>query len=170
MTTFSTSIPAFIDMLGALSGFLDKAGDDKLLEARLAPDMLPLASQIRIACDQITGAMRRLTGTAIANPDDNDTTLAGAKARIATMVAWLSGLKESDFPADDKRVTLDLPNGMAFEMSAAEHLRDWTLPQFYFHVSIAYAILRNQNVALGKTDLMPFMMRYMTKPPTAASV
>ena len=66
--------------------------------------------------------------------------------------------------ATDRTIALDLPNGMAFDLSGRDYVRDWVLPQFHFHTAMAYAILRNQGVAVGKADLVPYMMAHARRP------
>ena len=175
MTLHAMTITTYVQMLGAMSGWLDKAaigaaekGGDAILEARLTEDMLPLAAQVRIACDQATGTVKRLTTKSLVLSDDNDTTIAAAKARIATTIAFLQTVTESDVAAPDSAVGLDLPNGMAFDFTALEYARDWALAQFYFHVGMAYAILRKEGVALGKVDYLSYGMRYLRKAPATA--
>lgn len=168
VTLHSISVPAYIQSLGALAGWLDKAGDDSLLGAKLAEDMFPLAAQVRIACDQAMGTLKRLTSKAVVLSDDDDTTIAAAKARIAQVIGVLQGVSDADFPAPDSAVALDLPNGMAFDFSALEYVRDWAVPQFYFHVSTAYAILRMKGVAIGKADYLSYAMKFLRKAPATA--
>ena len=168
VTLHSISVPAYIESLGALAGWLDKAGDDTLLEARLADDMFPLSAQVRIACDQAMGTLKRLTSKAIVLSDDNDATIEAAKARIAQVIEVLRGVTEADFPAPGSAVALDLPNGMAFDFTALEYVRDWAVPQFYFHISTAYAILRMKGVALGKADYLSYAMKFLRKAPAMA--
>ena len=171
MTLHAMTITTYVQMLGALSGWLDKgkeAGGETILEARLADDMLPLAAQVRIACDQATGTVKRLTTKSLVLADDNDTTIAAAKERIATTIVFLKTIAVSDIVAPDSAVALDLPNGMAFDFTALEYARDWALAQFYFHIGMAYAILRKEGVALGKVDYLSYGMRYLRKAPAAA--
>lgn len=168
VTLHSISVPAYIQSLGAMAGWFDKAGDDALLEAKLAEDMFPLSAQVRIACDQAMGTLRRLTSKAIVLSDDNDKTIEAAKARIAQVIEVLQGVTASDFPAPDSAVPLDLPMGLSFDFTALEYVRDWAVPQFYFHVSTAYAILRMKGVALGKADYLSYAMKFLRKAPATA--
>jgi uncharacterized protein len=170
MTLSTLIIPAFINQLQAMGSQLEKGvahtGDDgtALLAARLAPDMLPLSSQIKIACAQSVDAVARLLGQPVSVTPEVES-LADAKALIADTIA---GLRAADTTAidaaADKALALDLPNGMAFDLSGADYVRDWALPQFHFHTSMAYAILRQQGVAIGKADLLPHMMAHARKP------
>ena len=167
-------LPVFDTMLGTLDGLLAKAagvagpgGGDALLSSRLAPDMLPLAAQVRIACDQVSGALKRLSDSTFTLPDDDDTTIAEARARIAKTRAAAKAQPAASFLAPDAPVELNLPNGMAFAFSAQEYARDWAQAQLYFHVTIAFAILRNHGLAIGKADFMGYMARH-AKAPAAA--
>lgn len=168
MTVHAMLVPNFTNLLGALSNMLDKVGDDALLDSKLADDMFPLAAQIRVSCDQAVQAIQRLSGKTLDASPDNDTSIAAAKARIAATIAWLGTIDEADLAADESAVSFELPNGMAFDMTAFEYARDWSLSQFYFHVIAAYAIMRNQGVALGKADYVPFMFKYLRKAPATA--
>jgi hypothetical protein len=161
--------PAADNALATLDHILSKAekGGDALLTERLAPDMLPLAAQVRIACDQVSAALKRVTDSAFTLPDDNDTTMAAARARIAAVRAALSGQADASFVPVDHLVELALPNGMNFAMRADEYIRDWTVPQMFFHLTTAYAILRARGVAIGKADFLPYMMKYAKAPAPA---
>ena len=166
MNLYDQTIPAYRQMLKSVSGMLDKAAskgcDDAILEAKIAEDMHPLAVQIRFLGNMPGEAMQRLTGQQYDSSDDNDTTLAAAKARLAGTEAYLSTITPGQFAADDSNTVLDLPNGMQFTMTAEQYVRDWAMPQFYFHVTTAYAILRHKGVPLGKADYVPYIVRYMT--------
>ena len=170
MSLHAFTITTYIQMLGALSGWLDKGaekGGEAILEARLTEDMLPLSAQVRIACDQATGAVKRLTTKSLVLSDDNDATMSAAKGRIAATIAFLQTVTEADMVAPDSAVALDLPNGMAFDFTALEYARDWSLAQFYFHLGMAYAILRKEGVPLGKIDYLSYGLRYLRKAPAA---
>lgn len=170
MTLHAMTITTYVQMLGALSGWLDKGAamrGEAMLEARLADDMLPLSAQVRIACDQATGTVKRLTSKSLVLADENDTTIAAAKARIAKTIDFLKTVTENDMAGPDSAVALDLPNGMAFDFTALEYARDWALAQFYFHIGMAYAILRKEGVALGKADYVGYMVKYARRAPVA---
>ncbi|WP_195908338.1 DUF1993 domain-containing protein [Novosphingobium sp. Gsoil 351] len=159
--------PAAENVLATLDHLLGKAvehGGDALLAEKLAPDMFPLAAQVRIACDQISAALKRTTDSTFALPDDDDTTLAAARDRIAKVRAALKTQPDASFAALDATIELSLPNGMTFAMRADEYVRDWALAQLYFHVVTAYAILRAKGLAIGKADFLPYMLRYAKAP------
>ena len=179
--------PTFIQMLTALSGWLDKAraeaaDADRLLSARLAPDMFPLATQIRFACVQAREGVYRLRGEEFPRAvealldqgraaDSHPGTIADAQACIAETIALVESLGVADCDPDpdpDRPVAHALPNGMILDLTARQYGRDWALSQFYFHVMIAYAILRSQGIALGKADYIAHMLPYFRPetPPT----
>lgn len=163
-------LTALIHQLQAMAGQLEKgvahAVDDgaSLLAARLAPDMHPLATQIKFSCGQATDAVARLLGQAISvTPDVTD--MASARALIAETMAGLQRIDPAALDAaTDRTIALDLPNGMAFDLAGRDYVRDWVMPQFHFHTAMVYALLRNQGVAIGKADLVPYMMAHARRP------
>ncbi len=164
MSLDTLSLTTWRNMLSALSAMLDKASAAEApleMSDRLAPDMLPLATQIRMLANFPRQALNTLASAELASDEEDPTDFASAKARIAETLALMDTVDASSFIADDAIVDLDLPNGMQFQMSAADYMRDWIFPNFYFHVSIAYAIMRNKGVDLGKADLVPHMMRHI---------
>ncbi len=176
-------VATYRNMLRTLRGLLDKAeaelggsGAEALLRARLAPDMFPLATQIRFACVQAQEAPRRLTGASLApldallnegrNAGEQPGTLADARARIDEALAFLGGLGPhalDQAPAEDPLV-LTLPMGLTFDLTREQFARDWALGQFYFHLIAAYAILRKEGIAIGKADYVPHMFAYLRAP------
>lgn len=171
-------IPTYTQMLRMLAGLLAKAQDsvpdaNALLTARLAPDMLPLSSQVRFAVFQAQEATYRLIGEAVPEwlhqvaaegrmADEIPGSMQDARNRIDQALVFLGevGRDALDFGAEQP-ITLELPNGLVFDMTGEQYARDWALAQFYFHVGMAYAILRNQGVALGKADYVPHMFAYL---------
>ena len=154
---YDLTVPAWQNGLRALSGELSRAcawgeengiGELQFAVARLAPDMFPLASQVRFTCVQALQPLVRLAGADV--PDF---------AEDAVDPATLG----SDL---DRAVSFPLPNGMIFDMSAFDYVRDWAQPQFAFHRTAAYAVLRHMGVPLGKADYVSYMMRYL-RPGTA---
>lgn len=188
MTLTELLVPTYRHMLGTLAGLLEKAqtqlGPDRaeaLLSARLAPDMFPLATQIRFAVVQAYEGPRRLRGEphreeieAVLNEGRNagerPGTFAEARARIDQALAYLDTLGPGalDEAPEDQPMVLDLPMGITFELTRGQFARDWTLGQFYFHVMAAYAILRKEGVEIGKADYVPHMFAYL-RPEAAAS-
>ncbi|WP_422058191.1 DUF1993 domain-containing protein [Sphingomonas sp.] len=176
-------VPTYVQMLGALSGWLGKAETqgtgDAVMAARLAPDMFPLATQIRFACVQAQEGVHRLRGEAFPpvvtelldegrNAGERPGTIADARARIAQTLALLEQVRD-DMPAVDPTTPIahTLPQGMVFDLTAEQFVRDWALPQFYFHLMTAYAILRARGVELGKVDYVAHMFAYL-RPKTAS--
>lgn len=159
------TLTTFRNMLNALGGIVDKAaaqGDGAtLIDARIAPDMLPLATQFRMIANFPLQALNSVAGTDIAANDEDPATLEEAKARITETLSLLGKAGDASFMSDDTMVDLDLPNGMKFKMSAADYVADWVFPNFYFHFTTAYAILRANGVELGKADVVPHMMRHL---------
>ncbi len=180
MSLTNLIVPIYKQMLGAVSGWLDKARTqlpetdaEALLSARLAPDMYPLSSQICFVCLQAQEAVYRLRGKALPpaleqlaatgrNAGEQPGSLADAKARIAQALTFLNGLEPDALDAGAQRpITLALPNGIIFDMTGDQYARDWALAQFHFHLITAYAILRNQGINLGKADYVPHMFAYL---------
>ena len=171
MRTQDVIIPAFAQMLEALAGQIDKAKSelehdgepfDQVLSARLAADMLPLSSQIHFVCLQAEEARARLAGEAPAPVDTAPTSYAEARALIASTVRRLRATTAEDQASDENAaIELELPNGMIFDFSLAEYLRSWSIPQFYFHLVTAYAIMRYHGVGLGKADYVPHMLAFL---------
>lgn len=163
-------VPALIHQLQAMQIQLDKgvahAGDDgaALLEARLAPDMYPLATQVKFACGLAADAVLKLLGKPISQTADV-TDMAGARALIAATIADVGGVDAAAIDAAaDRMLAMELPNGMAFDLNGHDYVRDWVLPQFHFHTAMAYAILRNQGVPIGKAELVPHMVAHARRP------
>lgn len=170
MSYASSALTTFAQLLGTLTHLIAKAeesGKPDLLSARLAEDMFPLATQVRIATFQVLNTLNRLAGVEH-TPDEGDpATFAEAHAMVAKAGEAVAATDASAFAGPDAPVEFDLPNGMAFALTAEEYVRDWTLPQVYFHLTVFYAILRAQGLALGKADYVPYMMRHL-KTPVAA--
>ncbi len=160
----SASLPIFQSMLGNLSHFLDKAqafADSKkcdpaaLTQYRLAPDMLPFTRQITIACDAAKFGVARLAGVEAPSFTDNETTLAELKERIAKTIAFLSSVPASSIDGtEDKDITFPVGREAKRTMKGEAYLKHWVLPNFFFHVTMAYAILRHNGVELGKTEYL----------------
>jgi uncharacterized protein len=173
-------VPTFTQMLKMLSNWLAKAraqlpeaDAEALLSARLAPEMFPLSTQIRFTCIQALEAMHRLRGetfhsilddlrTEALNAGEQPGTIAQAQARIEETLELLAGLAPDALDGDEGRpIAHEIPNGMIFDLTAEQYARDWAVPQFYFHLVAAYAILRNQGVDLGKADYVAHMFQYI---------
>ncbi|HWA70640.1 MAG TPA: DUF1993 domain-containing protein [Rhizomicrobium sp.] len=154
---YDASVPPLIHMLGGLSAILAKGeahGGIDPGEARLAPDMLPLKNQVYIATDTAKGCGARLVGVEIPKFEDTEVTFSELRARIAKTIAFLTGLERKSFTgSEDKQIILKFPS-TTLEFGGADYVGQFVLPNTYFHITIAYAILRNRGVALGKGDYL----------------
>lgn len=151
-------------VLGKAVEQLGEESADALLMARLADDMFPLAAQIRVACDQVSSGLKRLSDSTFVLPDDDDATIAAARNRIARTRGALAAQDPSSFAAAGDQVAFALPMGISFAMTAEEYARDWAIAQLYFHVIAAYAILRSNGIAIGKQDYLAHMFRHVQAP------
>ncbi len=161
---YSFAMESFVPMLRTLSGLLDKGAahaaakgfkPEVLVNARLAPDMLPLSSQVQIASDQAVRGASRLVGREPPSFPDKEQTIEELKARISGAIDYLQSLSESEFVgAAERHIVLPLREGRVLDMDGRRFLRDWVLPQFYFHVTTAYDILRHNGVDIGKRDYL----------------
>lgn len=162
------ALTTFDQMLGTFDHLLAKAEadpkGDALLTEKLADDMNPLATQVRFVTHQVVNTLNRLTGTSYPTQDSDHGTIAEARAHVAETRERVRSTNAEAFVADDTPISFDLPNGMAFGMTAAEYVRDWSLPQFYFHLMAAYTILRKAGLALGKADYVGYMARHAKMP------
>jgi len=158
------SIPAFEIGLSALSAVLDKAAiyaaarkiePSVLLQSRLSPDMFPLVRQVQIASDQAKNGTSRLAGLEPPRYEDNETTIDQLKERLARTLAFLKSVdpKKIDGSADHD-ITFPLGPINKGHMKGADYLNHFVLPNFYFHITAAYAILRHCGVDIGKRDFL----------------
>lgn len=160
---YRTSIPVFVRAFGNLSAILDKAAahaearkidPSVLVNARLAPDMFPLSRQVQSASDSAKGCAARLAGIDIPRFEDTETTFAELQARIAKTVAFLQGVKPAQLDgSEDRTITLKLRT-REVSFTAPDYLLNFALPNFFFHVTTAYGILRHNGVDIGKTDFL----------------
>lgn len=153
----STSM--FLRGLNVLSGLIDRAveaGLDEavLMEARLAPDMRPFPDQVRMASFSARSCIARLTGQEWPKTDDAEASLAELKATVALSIAFIEGVEAAAFAGGEtRRVELRFP-GVELNFAGQGYLTSFALPNFYFHLSMAYAILRQAGVPLGKRDFL----------------
>ena len=178
MSQTSLLVPTFQQMLKALANWLAKAEkgaetSNDLLSARLAPDMYPLATQVRFSCLQAYEGVHRLRGEALPkicedlleegrNGGAAPGTFADSIARIEATLNFLDDLSKNALDGQgDRQITIELSDAMILDMTGDEFVRDWALPQFYFHVMTAYAILRAQSVPLGKPDYVHHALAYL---------
>ena len=170
MNLAATTLTTFDQLLGTLDHLLGKAAasdqGEVLLQARLAPNMFPLATQVRFTTQQVTNTLNRLFGTNHAGVAADHTSLADARTHLAEVRALIAAARDAAPVSDDTMIEFDVPNGMVFRLSAADYVQDWAVPQFHFHLMTAYAILRANGLAIGKADYLGYMMRHIKSPPT----
>jgi uncharacterized protein len=160
---YDISIPALSRGLTNLSAILDKAAahaaakkyDSMVLaQSRLYPDMHPLTRQVQIACDTAKGAAARLANVDVPKHEDTETTLDELKQRIAKTLDFLKTVTAAQVnSADSRTIEIKFPNG-AWKFTAVAYITDFVLPNFYFHESMVYALLRKSGVEIGKTDFL----------------
>jgi uncharacterized protein len=163
ISMYEASIPTFLHTLRSLKAILEKGVahaearkfDPNLLAAtRLTVDMLPLTRQIQIASDAAKGAAARLTGVDPPKFEDNETTVADLIARIGKTIDYLQGFKPEQFEGSDERtITIPTPR-QTFTFPGLIFLRHWAIPNFFFHVTTAYNLLRSNGVEIGKADYL----------------
>ncbi|MDO8333618.1 MAG: DUF1993 domain-containing protein [Nitrosomonas sp.] len=167
MTTpymYQTSVPVFKQLLNSLSAILTKAEayatvkkiePAVLLNARLYPDMFPLIRQVQVAADFAKSVSARLAGVEVPAYEDNEQTFADLQARISKTLAFIESLTPAQFEGSETREIVLRP-GTPKEKKLLGHnyLNNYGLPQFFFHVTTAYAILRHNGLEVGKGDFM----------------
>ena len=164
ISMYDTLVPTADRMLGNLSVILDKAAayaEQKdfdpsiLLNARLAPNMFPFTRQIQIATDMVSRGAARLSGNEVTSSKDAETTFAELKARIARVREYVNAIPAEKFDgAEDRQITIQTGTRGQLTFDGLGYLRDFVLPNLYFHVTTAYDILRHNGVALGKKDFV----------------
>lgn len=160
---YQASIPAFRQTLDALTAMMDKAiayaeakkiDPSVLVQARLFPDMFPFSRQIQIAADFAKSGPARLAGVEVPKYEDNETSFPELKARIAKTAAFMTALDRATIEASaDRDITLTI-GGNPLHFKGAHYLVHFVMPNFYFHATTAYDILRMNGVELGKRDFM----------------
>lgn len=147
-------------LLSNLDGWLDKAvahaqarkfAPEVLVQMRLAPDMFPLARQVQAACDQAKFAAARCAGVEPPAHPDTEQTIDELKVRVAAVLAYLDGFSPRDFDGIDAR-TVALPRWEGKSLTATSYLLEHAMPNFFFHLTTAYALLRHAGVDVGKRD------------------
>ncbi|MGB3811850.1 MAG: DUF1993 domain-containing protein [Shinella sp.] len=163
ISLYEISIPTFERGFAVLSKMLDKAeafAEEKkikpevLVNARLAPDMLSLAGQIQRMSDTAKGAASRLTGSDAPSFPDDETTLADLRARIEKTVAYLASVPQSAFEGAAERTVVLKTRQQEVSYKGKDYVLTFAVPNFYFHLTTAYAILRHNGVAVGKLDYL----------------
>ncbi len=165
ITLDQIALPIFTTMLANMDDWLAKAQTDALarkfdvnvlMQTRLSPDMLPLTFQIRIACDNAKLGLARMTGADVPPRTPVDETLAQARDRIAATLAYIAGFDPAKVAASadqDVSYPIDMA-GTLRTQKGLDYLHSWVLPNFYFHITTAYALLRHNGVLLGKADYL----------------
>ncbi|AOW15022.1 hypothetical protein LPB72_21015 [Hydrogenophaga crassostreae] len=164
ITLSSATLPVFQTALTNLGHCLKKAetnamarsfSPEVLVGLRLAPDMLPLASQVRIACDAAKNGTARVSGMEAPTFADDETTFAQLQERIAKTLAWLATVPTDAFDGREaQEVTFPIGKEATRTMKAEAYLKHWSIPNVYFHVTTVYALLRQAGVDLGKADFL----------------
>jgi uncharacterized protein len=163
ISLYDVSIPSLTLGLTNLSALLDKAAafaeakkvDPKVLaDSRIIADMFPLKRQVQIACDTAKGAAARLAGVEIPKHEDTESNFVELKERIAKTIAFIGGVKADQVNASESReIVLQFPR-QTLTFTGRDYLAKFVLPNFYFHVTAAYAILRQNGVDVGKNDFL----------------
>jgi hypothetical protein len=163
ISMYQASIPRFVNILGNLSNILDKAqahveakkiNEATLPNYRLFPDMLPMTSQVQIACDTAKGVVARLAG--VENPvhEDTEKTLADLKARIAKAIAFIQTITPRQIDGTEDKEIVIKRGDKETRYKGMQFLLGHAVPNFYFHVTTAYDILRHNGVEIGKRDYL----------------
>ncbi|MEI7599506.1 MAG: DUF1993 domain-containing protein [Aestuariivirga sp.] len=163
MNIYDSSVPLFVHFLGSLSAILKKAeahcaarkiDPSIILNARLFPDMFAFTRQVQIASDAAKGAGARLAGIAVPSFADEEKSFEDLQARIARTVEFLASLKREQFDGAETRDIHIKAGPRELDFKGAAYLETWAKPNFYFHLTTAYAILRHNGIELGKPDFL----------------
>ena len=163
LSMYQASVPRFANILGNLSTILDKAQahvDAKKLDVttltsyRLYPDMLPMSRQIQIACDTAKGVVARLAGVEIPKDEDTEKTIPELKARIAKTIAFIQGFKPEQIDGTEDKAIVTKRGDKETHYKGMQFLLGHAVPNVYFHITTAYAILRHNGVEIGKRDYL----------------
>jgi uncharacterized protein len=163
ISMYQASVPQLKKMLVNLTTILTRAEEHAaakgingkvLVEARLFPDMFPLAKQVQIACDQVKNGMARLASIEPPKFDDNETTIEQLKERIAKTIAFVDTIKPEQVDGTEAREIKFSIKEWNFEFVGDQYVFTWIIPNFYFHVTTTYNILRHNGVEIGKTDYL----------------
>ena len=163
ISMYQVSVPRFVNILSNLSNILDKAQayvDAKKIDTvtlttyRLFPDMLPMTTQIQIACDAAKGVVARLAGVEIPVYEDNEKTLSDLKERIAKTVAFIQTVKPGQIDGTEDKEIVIKRGDKETHYKGMQFLLGHAVPNFYFHVTTTYNILRHNGVEIGKRDYL----------------
>jgi uncharacterized protein len=164
MSFYDAAVPAYLQILGSLSGLLTKAeahckakniAPETLLSARLFPDMLPFSKQIQLAADFAAKGCARLTHSEVPSTPDTEKTFEELKQRLAKTIDYVKGYKPAQFEgADAKDVTFPGGPDKSITLKGQQFLSAFSFPNFYFHAATAHGILRHNGVEIGKRDFL----------------
>ncbi|MBK9617383.1 MAG: DUF1993 domain-containing protein [Uliginosibacterium sp.] len=163
LSMYQSSIPMLKRMLGSLATILDKAAAHAeakkidpavLFGARLFPDMFPLSRQVQIATDQAKGCAARLAGVEVPKYEDNEANFAELQARLAKTIAFLDSLTPAQIDGSEGKDIVVQVRDLKLDFKGQDYLMQWVLPNFYFHVTTAYNILRHNGIEIGKKDYL----------------
>ena len=163
MSMYQASIPQLIKMLTNLSHILKKGeafakaknvDGAVLVGDRLSPDMFPLSKQVQIACDQVKNGLARLAGIEPPKFDDQESTFAELQERIAKTIAFANTIEPAQVDGTEAKEIKFSIKEWHFEFVGEQYLLTWIIPNFYFHVTTAYNILRHNGVEIGKSDYL----------------
>ena len=163
LSMYSASVPYFVRALNNLSAILKKgsahAQENEIdpsifVTERLFPDMLPLSSQIQIACDVSKGAAARFSGVEAPSFEDNESSFEELQERISKTIAFLSSVPAEKIDGTEEKAITFQAGSIEIDFVGATYLSMWALPNIYFHVTTAYNILRHNGVILGKLDFL----------------
>ena len=164
MSFYDATVPAFLQILGSLSGLLTKAeahceakkiAPEVLLGARLYPDMLPLTKQVQLACDFAAKSCARLTQSEVPATTDTEKTFGELKQRVAKTIDYVKTFKPAQFEGGDKKdVTFPVGPNNSMTLKGQEFVNRFAFPNFYFHAVTTHGILRHNGVEIGKRDFL----------------
>ena len=163
ISMYQASVPVFVQFLTAFSAILKKAADhcaakkiepSVLVGARLTPDMFALARQVQIASDHAKGAAARLSGSEVPSFPDTETTFDELQARIAKTLDYIQSIKPEQIDGSEEKEIVLTFGRERFPFNGKDYLLHFALPNFFFHLSTAYGILRHCGVEIGKRDFM----------------
>ena len=163
ISMYQASVPRFVNILGNLSNILEKAqahveakkiDGATLTNYRLYPDMLPMIVQVQIACDTAKGVVARLAGIDIPVFEDNEKTLSELKARVAKTIAFIQAITPAQVDGTEDKAIVTKRGDKETHYKGMQFLLGHATPNFYFHISMAYAILRHNGVEIGKRDFL----------------
>jgi len=164
MSFHEATVPAFLQILGSLSGILGKAeahckakniAPEVLLGARLYPDMLPFSKQIQLVCDFAAKGCARLTHSEVPTTPDTEKTFDELKARLAKTIDYIKAFTPAQFDgADSREVTFPVGPDKTLTLKGQQFLSAFAFPNFYFHAATAHGILRHNGVEIGKRDFL----------------